>query len=241
MSRPLDVVSALTRVLRDLQSPTDVDVRLRALVAAARDLAPLVDHAGLVAPGDDEDGQPVVRAGTGPLLERLVAAEHETGEGPVRAVLGGEPATRLDQLGGATRWPSYAAQADAAGLCSQLVVPVVVEEQVAAALVLCATDDSVLDERTPAIAELVAELVALVLGHDRRVENLDAALSTRTTIGLALGMVMQRLQIDQDTAFAYLTRLSATSETKLRDVAAGIVQQHGETARRDGSGPTPGA
>jgi hypothetical protein len=47
---------------------------------------------------------------------------------------------------------------------------------------------------------------------------------------------MERLGIDEDRAFAYLTRISATTETKLRDVAASVVDElqsrHGEPARR---------
>ncbi|CAN5250649.1 hypothetical protein BH09ACT12_BH09ACT12_06860 [soil metagenome] len=75
-------------------------------------------------------------------------------------------------------------------------------------------------------AALVARHARLALVQARRHENLLAALESRTGIGIALGLVMERMRVDEDTAFAYLTRLSETGERKLRDVAATIVADH---------------
>lgn len=55
------------------------------------------------------------------------------------------------------------------------------------------------------------------------VTNLQAAMETRGTIGIAVGMVMASYGIDAETAFAYLTRLSNDSNVKLRDAAAKLV------------------
>jgi AmiR/NasT family two-component response regulator len=69
-------------------------------------------------------------------------------------------------------------------------------------------------------------------------ENLNAALSSRTTIGIALGIVMERYGMDQDRAFRYLTRVASSSETKLREVAAHVVEEattRSASAQRFGS------
>lgn len=60
----------------------------------------------------------------------------------------------------------------------------------------------------------------------RETDTLSAALESRGLIGQALGMVMERYQIAEETAFAYLTRVSQTSETKLREVAQTLVAEH---------------
>jgi AmiR/NasT family two-component response regulator len=70
------------------------------------------------------------------------------------------------------------------------------------------------------------------MGRVRTAENLNAALASRTTIGIALGILMERYDMDQDRAFAYLTRIASSSETKLREVAAHLVE---EATRRSDS------
>ncbi len=67
--------------------------------------------------------------------------------------------------------------------------------------------------------------VALAMGRVRAEENLSAALASRTTIGVALGLVMERYGMGQDEAFAYLTRIASSSETKLRAVAEHLIAE----------------
>jgi AmiR/NasT family two-component response regulator len=69
------------------------------------------------------------------------------------------------------------------------------------------------------VAQLFANAAAGVLGMVRTVEQLTEALTTRRTIGQAMGIVMERYTIDDEQAFRFLTRLSQTTNTKLRLVA----------------------
>jgi AmiR/NasT family two-component response regulator len=48
-------------------------------------------------------------------------------------------------------------------------------------------------------------------------------LQTRQLIGQAVGIVMYRYAVDEQAAFAYLTRISQHSNVKLHQVAAEIV------------------
>ena len=59
---------------------------------------------------------------------------------------------------------------------------------------------------------------------DRKVEQLQEALERRTAIGQALGMLMERYQIDQDEAFAFLVRCSSHQNRKLYDIAVELVE-----------------
>ena len=56
------------------------------------------------------------------------------------------------------------------------------------------------------------------------VENLELAVEHRTTIGVALGIVMERLDVDQEQAFSYLKRVSQDTNTKVYDLAATIAE-----------------
>jgi AmiR/NasT family two-component response regulator len=56
------------------------------------------------------------------------------------------------------------------------------------------------------------------------VENLELAVEHRTTIGVALGIVMERLGVDQEHAFSYLKRVSQDTNTKVYDLAGAIAE-----------------
>jgi AmiR/NasT family two-component response regulator len=54
--------------------------------------------------------------------------------------------------------------------------------------------------------------------------NLQAALTTRTVIGQAQGVLMARQEINEAEAFDVLRRASQRTNRKLRDIAADIVR-----------------
>ena len=58
----------------------------------------------------------------------------------------------------------------------------------------------------------------------RQIEQLEVAVDHRTTIGQAQGVLMARLNVDADTAFEYLKRVSSHTNRKLIDIAAEIIQ-----------------
>ena len=59
---------------------------------------------------------------------------------------------------------------------------------------------------------------------ERQVETLGIALEHRTTIGKALGIIMERLDLDDQSAFDYLRRCSQVQNQKLYDLAHQIVE-----------------
>jgi AmiR/NasT family two-component response regulator len=56
-------------------------------------------------------------------------------------------------------------------------------------------------------------------------------LHSRKVIGQAIGMIMERYQMDEDRAFAFLIRASSHGNIKLRDVAQVMVDDR-NTKRR---------
>jgi AmiR/NasT family two-component response regulator len=72
---------------------------------------------------------------------------------------------------------------------------------------------------------------------ERKVTTLGEAVEHRTTIGIALGMIMERLELDQERAFAYLCTCSQAQNRKVYDLAVELV----ETREMPGSQRTLGA
>jgi hypothetical protein len=76
---------------------------------------------------------------------------------------------------------------------------------------------------TRQLGGMFANLAAIALGWNRQNQTLNQALETRTVIGEAVGIVMERYRLDPDRAFNFLIRTSQTANIKLREVAAGVV------------------
>ncbi|HUR74823.1 MAG TPA: ANTAR domain-containing protein [Sporichthya sp.] len=84
-----------------------------------------------------------------------------------------------------------------------------------------------------------AARTAIDLAHARlaevqgELEGLRTAMRNRGVIEQAKGMLMVRLQVDEDKAFDYLRTMSNTTNRKLSDVAADVVRTRaGETGFR---------
>jgi AmiR/NasT family two-component response regulator len=85
------------------------------------------------------------------------------------------------------------------------------------------------------VAELFAAHAAIALHQAREVEHLNQALESRKVIGQALGILMERYALDENRAFAFLLRASSTSNIKLRDIAAQLVEDTHHRYRVNGA------
>jgi AmiR/NasT family two-component response regulator len=65
---------------------------------------------------------------------------------------------------------------------------------------------------------------AEVAGLLSTIDQLAKAVETRTTIGKALGIIMERLDLGGDEAWAYLRRCSQNQNRRLSELAAAVVQ-----------------
>ena len=80
------------------------------------------------------------------------------------------------------------------------------------------------DPDTRAEAVAFAAHAAIALESAQTEAHLRSGLVTRTVIGQAEGILMERLKITADQAFAVLSRLSQQSNVKLRDLARNLVE-----------------
>jgi len=221
MVGPLDVAAALAAATRDLSDPQDLDATLGTIVSVARHSMPDIDHVGISV--SHRDGRVETRAMSDEVVGQLDRLQYDLGEGPCLHAMDSGATVVVSHARHEQRWPQFIPAAVQMGLRSQLGVRLHVGDHTIGALNMYSFSADEISAESEQLAELFAAHAALALGHAQRVENLNAALASRKVIGLALGILMERLGIDEDRAFAYLTRISASTETKLRDVAASVV------------------
>jgi GAF domain-containing protein len=227
-----DIADALAIAAREIDSQRDLPSTLEAIVHAAARSLPDIDHAGITI--THQIGRVETRAGTVPLAWELDVLQHELAEGPSVDVLTVDEVTTVNRLERETRWPTYVPRAVERGLKAQLGLRLYVEDETLGCLNLYSTQAEVIDPEVAHMAVLFATHAALALGRVRQEENLHTALHTRKVIGQAVGIVMERFTLGETAAFAYLTRVSQHSNTRLRDVAEELVNQAEERAKRTG-------
>jgi AmiR/NasT family two-component response regulator len=64
-----------------------------------------------------------------------------------------------------------------------------------------------------------------ILALEKEVDGLKTALGTRTLIGKAIGIIIEREGVNETEAFERLKTLSQHSNVKLRDIAAGVARE----------------
>jgi hypothetical protein len=81
------------------------------------------------------------------------------------------------------------------------------------------------DPEAPRRAELFATDTAIALDHARHTEAAGEAFPTRQLVGQAVGILMEKYEITEDTAMYYLVRIATAGELSLRDLAGEVVEQ----------------
>jgi AmiR/NasT family two-component response regulator len=74
------------------------------------------------------------------------------------------------------------------------------------------------------MTQALAAHLAVSLAASREIDGLGVALHSRTVIGQAVGILMERLGLGAEQALAYLKRVSSHSNTKLVLVAMELVE-----------------
>jgi GAF domain-containing protein len=122
------------------------------------------------------------------------------------------------------RWPTWGPQASALGFNSVLSAELHSRGRRIGALNLYGAEEASFTREDIVLAELFARQGALALGYARSEEGLREALETRTVIGQAQGLLMERFQIDGDRAFATLRRYSQRNNIKLKVLCRRLVE-----------------
>lgn len=157
-------------------------------------------------------------------LRQIDALQHELDEGPCLDALRQEHTVVSDDLSTDTRWPSWGPQVvERLGLRSSVSYRLYSNDKDLGALNLYGKDKTAFTAEDIQDGLALAAHVGVALAAAQEVEQLEKALSGRTVIGQATGILMERFDLTPDRAFSVLSRMSQQRNVKLREIAEQIV------------------
>lgn len=222
MASDASMARALAKAAEQIGATRTLEQTLGAIVRVALSSVPGFDHVGISVA--HRDGQIETLAATDEFVQKIDAIQYGLGEGPCVSALRQDRVVMLEAGHAERRWPRFLPQATAAGLRAQMAIRLYDERSSVAGLNFYSTHRDTIDPEAPLSAELFATHAALALGRAREADDLNAALETRSTIGQAMGILMERYRIDSEHAFHFLTRSSQETNTRIRDVAAELIR-----------------
>ena len=181
------------------------------------------------------DGRPVTVASSDALASQVDEVQYGGGQGPCLQSLATGEVVAVPDLAEERRWGGYPARALAYGIGSSLSLPLRSDGQTIAALNLYSRSAHAFDEpaelaRATALAAQGSAVLGVALHQAQQAqltEQLRAALSSRSVIDQAIGIVMAQQRCTASAAFAVLRGASQTRNRKLRDIATDIVTSVG--------------
>ncbi len=212
--------------LAQVISLRDVDNVLVDVTAAAKELIPGVDIAGVLLVG--KGGTHQTLAPTSDVMFKLDELQMTTGEGPCLQAALDEIVIRTDDFRDEPRFPNYAPKVVELGLLSALSLKLYTADRTAGALNLFGYEPRLWNSEAETIGMVLAAHAASAILASRESEQLQSALSTRDRIGQAKGIIMERFKIDDVRAFEMLRKLSQDTNTKLVDVAHRVIDTPAE-------------
>lgn len=217
-----DTPADLAAVAESLNDSTSAVEMLQAIVAVARDALEEIDHVGITL--RPRKGPMSTDASTDETVLVLDQIQYDLDEGPcVSAARGPGTVVVAEHLRHHGDWHEFVQRAIPHGVRSVLAVRLFTHDGTVGVLNMYSVTSDTISAETRDTAELFATHAAYAYGHRRQVDDLHLALETRELIGNAVGIVMERYDLDRDRAFEYLVRTASTSEVKLRVLAAELV------------------
>ena len=195
-------------------------------------LRTIVDGAVQTVPGAQEGSVTLVvgrrkvlsQAASGPLPAQVDAVQQELGEGPCLETAFEQHTVLAPDLTTEPRWPRFSARATALGAGSMLSFQLYVEGDNLGALNLFSRERGAFDERSVTVGELLAAHAAVAYSAAQRESALFRALDSRSLVGQAQGILMERGRVTAEQAFAELQRASQARNLKLAEVARRLVE-----------------
>jgi GAF domain-containing protein len=216
-----DELLEAARSLSERLTPGDLDSTLEQITTAAVEVLPKVDYSSITV--RHADGKLVTVAPTDQMLCRVDAEQYRLQEGPCYQAATDEQSVISSDLGDDPRFPRYGPAAVEFGLRAQIGVRLFDSPQSHGALNLYSTTVGAFED-VGSLSALFVHQAGQVIAYAQEISNLAEAVRTRTVIGQAVGIVMERYALNDQRAFAFLQRLSSHRNIKLRLVAQEIVE-----------------
>lgn len=217
-----------SRRLSEALAPGDLDATLESITRAAVEVVPDVAFASITV--KHGDGRLTTSAPTDPSTLPLDAAQYEYQEGPCYVAATETVHVTSPHLADDDRFPRYGPVAASAGIRAQAAIRLFEGPDSNGALNLYSLKSGSFED-LDMLGQLFVHHSAVALAYARQVSQLQEAVRTRQLIGQAVGVTMERFDLDDARAFAFLTRLSQDSNIKLRVVAERLLDEVNQRPR----------
>lgn len=215
-------VEQVADAARSMQQASGTQRTLDEVVSLAPELIRGCDLVGISIITPDGIDTP---AGTDEALNRIDELQFEMREGPCFDALEMHELVHSRNLAMDTRWPRWGPHvAQEIGVVCVLSYRLFTTADSLGVLNLYSRKAEAFDLDDIYNGEALAAHVAVALAASRQAEQLGMAIATRTVIGQAEGILMERFDISAEQAFAVLQRVSSHSNVKLNRVAEELVR-----------------
>ncbi|MFI5728808.1 GAF and ANTAR domain-containing protein [Kribbella sp. NPDC051587] len=212
---------AFSRLAAELQAVDGIEETVEAVVQFALQ-AVWCQYASVVL--ITQGRRPELLASTDPKLAELYQEQIDADAGPLLTAIRERTALSINDVQTETRWPrELLSQLSAAGIHSAIHLPLAVAGRSEAVLNLYGAKPGAFTVDDLAVAHVLARHASLAIASARHQATMIQAVDARKLIGQAMGILMERYDLDGDRAFEVLKRYSQHNNRKLRDVAQELI------------------
>lgn len=172
----------------------------------------------------------ILGASSDDLAKVLDGVQYDINDGPCLTALRTARTVRVDDIAADQRWEAFSRRARQAGAGSSVSVPLRINGEAIGALNLYSGQAHGLTHDDHARAHQFADqaagavaLARLLQEREDTARHLETALTSRSTIDQAIGIIIAQTGADPERAFDLLRAQSQHTNEKLRDVAASVV------------------
>jgi transcriptional regulator with GAF, ATPase, and Fis domain len=225
MAKPETIAERMAHAAREMQDQYDPISTVKSAVNILVRSVPGCDAASVsLVYGPRKKRQVETPAASHELAVTNDHLQQELREGPCLDAIFEEETVYAPDLPNDRRWPQWGQQAcEATGVRSVLTYRLFTLKDILGALSIYSKEVDAFDAEAKAEAMALAAHIAIAVAAALKIDQFEVALNSRTVISQAVGMLMERFDINPDQAFALLTRISSTQNVKLRDIAFELV------------------
>jgi len=214
--------STVEQLVRTLRLPAgEADDLVSRIVGEAVRMVPAARHAGVIVTDSAKNVRTVFASHAVP--RQLDALQIQIGTGPCLTAARKQIVVRMHDIAADTRWSDFRRAAKECDVGSMLCVPLYIDDQLLGTLSFYGEQPDVFRVGAEPIARLLATLSAVALADSFQRERMERALRNRDVIGQAKGILMERLKLTNQEAFATLVRASQKHNIKLRVLSEQLI------------------
>jgi GAF domain-containing protein len=216
----MSTADAFARLAVELHDSDGIEETIDAVVQFALQ-ALNCTHAGVAIAARGR--RPEIPAVTDPVVAEIYQLQLEQGEGPLTACMRERIPILIRDTATDGRWPVWAEKVRGLGVRSVLDVPLATAAATVGVLGLYSDRPDAFTADDQAIAHILARHASVAVANARHDQTMSQAIDARKLVGQAMGILMERFDLDGDRAFEVLRRYSQDNNRKLRDVAQDLI------------------